>query len=156
MRHQSVLNRYVVLLKYGYSYDVNRGDRYWQQLTAARDLRDYYTHLDVTEPRAISSQQVVEFMEVVLLGMICPSVALGRTILLGIYDLYGKLAELSELAEDFVEQPFFRDWPFQEGYMFHCNFDNVDGDRFPSVRDLERYRRLLNAEAERARGNRPE
>jgi hypothetical protein len=133
VRRQTVLERYAVLLKYGYSLEVDRGSRYWQCLQAASKLRDYYTHLDVTDPRSISTTEVKQFMESVLLGIITPSVQLRRTLLLGVYDMHYVLSDLCELAEDYTEQPFFKDWPMEEGYLFHCNFENVDETRFPTM-----------------------
>lgn len=82
-RFQSVLNRYALLLKYGYQWNPDKGNKHWQRLVAAKNLRDYYTHLDITEPRAISANEVLEFMESVLLGIIWPSSILQRTLLLG-------------------------------------------------------------------------
>jgi hypothetical protein len=67
-KYQAVLDRYAVFLKYAYNFEVNRGDTYWQNLVAAKKLRDYYTHLDVSEPRAISAHEVLEFMEAILLA----------------------------------------------------------------------------------------
>lgn len=52
-RYYGVLDRYAVFLKYAYHFDVNKGDRYWQELVKAKELRDYYTHLDVSEPKKI-------------------------------------------------------------------------------------------------------
>ncbi len=62
------------------------------------------------------------------------------TLMLGAYDLYWQWADLSELADLYVEQPFFKDWPFEGGRLFHCNFDNVDAARFPSFQDGELWK----------------
>lgn len=142
-KYHSVLDRYAALLRHGYGVTVDRGARWWQDLEAAKAARDYYTHLDVTEPRAVSSEDVLRFMETVLLAVIYPSAKCSRTLLLGAYDLYWQWADLSELAEPYVEQPFFKDWPRHEGYMFHCNFDNVDAARFPSCHDEEHWQTAL-------------
>jgi hypothetical protein len=131
-RHQNVIDRYETLLRYGYSLEVNRGNKYWQDLKAANELRDYYTHLDVTNPRSITTAELEQFMESILLGIITPSVLLRRTLLLGVYNMHSLLCGLRKLAEDFTEEPFFKDWPTDEGYMFHCNFGNVDDGRFPA------------------------
>jgi hypothetical protein len=90
--------------------------------------------------RSISSEQVLEFTESVLLGIIAPSAHLKRTQLLRIYDLYWAWDSLRKLAVDFTEQPFFKDWPIgDERYMFYCPFDTVDAERFPNA-DQDRAR----------------
>lgn len=148
-RYRPVLSRYATLLRHGYGLSVDRGSSWWQKLESARDVRDYYTHLDVMDPRAVSTDDVLEFMEAILLGIICPSAMIRRTLLLGVYDLYWQWAALSELVQPYVEQPFFKDWPFDEGYMFHCNFDGVDVTRFPSVHGDDHYRDALTRAARR-------
>lgn len=96
----------------------------------ARKLRDYYTHLDINEPRCINTTEVIKFLESVLLAIIWPSTVLNRTIFLGVYHLHGMLMELSKLATNHTEQPLHKDWPSQGDYVFHCNFVNVDTERF--------------------------
>ncbi len=75
---------------------------------------------------------MLNFIEATLLAILWPSTLAKRTIFLGVYRLYTIWAELSELATEYVEQPFFKDWALSGGYMFHCNFDNVDVDQFPN------------------------
>ncbi len=133
--YQSVLERYVVLLRYGYGYQVDRGSKHWQRLEQGQGLRDYYTHLDVNDPRSISSDQVLYFMEAVLLGIIWPSAQMKRTQLLGIYNLYWIWDELRKLAEPYTEQPFFKDWPLHGPHTIYCPFEGVDTGRFPNSRE---------------------
>ncbi len=134
-RFQSVLDRYALLLQYGYGWQVDKGSKYWQRLVAAKTLRDYYTHLDITEPRAITAAEVLEFMENVLLAIIWPSSALKRTLLLGVFRSYEQWDFLREALEPFTEQPFFYDWTLKQEYFFHCNFENVDHHTFPNNMD---------------------
>lgn len=134
-RYQSVLDRYVVLLRYGYRHHVDRGSKHWQRLEQARTLRDYYTHLDVNDPRSISSEQVLDFMEAVLLGIIWPSAEMKRTQLLGIHNLYWTWDALRKLAEPFTEQPLFKDWPTDGALTIYCPFEGVDVGRFPSSQE---------------------
>lgn len=139
-KFQPVLKRYAALLRHGYSFNVNRGDTYWQNLEAANNLRDYYTHVGMRESKAITSKVVIDFMENVMMGIITPSCKLNRTLLLWVYRLYDIWAELREKSEDYVEEPFFRSIAFDAGYLFHCNFENVDKQRFPNwdeSRDLQ-------------------
>lgn len=136
-----VLERYALLLKFGYNYQVIRGDQYWQRLEMAKNLRDYYTHLDMHEPRAISSQEVLEFMEAVLLALVSPSCELKRTLMLGQYRLYGKWARLYELKNEYMEQPFLLDWHLGPPYYIHCNFEKVDNSRFPNIEEKNALRR---------------
>ena len=60
-RYRSVLARYRVLLRYGYGYHLNCSSKHWQGLERAKTLRDYYTHLDVNDPRSLSSEEVSRF-----------------------------------------------------------------------------------------------
>lgn len=134
-RYQPTLERYALLLKYGYNFTVDRGNKHWQSLQKAKKLRDYHTHLDVSEPKAVSSQQVLDYMEAIMLALIWPSCKLRRTLLLGVYRLYEIWAKLRELQSEYIEQPFFKDWRQKEGYMFHCNFENVNTSRFPNSKE---------------------
>lgn len=137
-RYRPLLDRYAILLKYGYNYKVDRGSKHWQDLQKAKDLRDYYTHLDIHDPRAVSSIEVLNYMEAIMMALIWPSCELKRTLLIGVYRLYEVWARLKELQSDYVEQPFFKDWPRDNGYMFHCNFDKVDNSRFPNMNEMHK------------------
>ena len=136
-RYRGVLDRYSVFLRYAYDYEVDRGYQFWQALEQAKKLRDYYTHLNISAPRSLSSGEVLKFMETILLAIITPSSHLKRTLLLGVYWLHGIWTFLYEHSEKYTEQPFFLDWRLQKGYMFHCNFENVDKNKFPN--SLEKY-----------------
>lgn len=135
IRYHSLLDRYVVLLRYGSNYQVDRGSMYWQNLEQARKLRNYYTHLDVNDPKSISSEQIIEFMEKILIGIIYPSAEMKRTQLLGIYRIYWMWDTLRKLSEPFTEQPFFKDWALHGPYTIYCPFDNVDKERFPNSQE---------------------
>jgi len=140
IRHQPVLDRYALLLRHAYHYDASRGAKHWQRLESARVLRDYYTHLDVTTPRSISTAQVLEFMEAVLLGIIWPSCDIRRTQLLGVHHLYWIWDSLRKLADEYTEQPFLLEWQLGGSRdMFYCPFDGVDTGRFPNSEE-ERLR----------------
>ncbi|MCK4295147.1 MAG: hypothetical protein KAX28_00650 [Candidatus Marinimicrobia bacterium] len=134
-KYQSVLDRYSVFLKYAYGYEVDRGSLFWQQLQNARKLRDYYTHLDISEPREISSNDVISYLEAVLLGIIIPSSHLQRTLMLGVYWLYEIWSALFEYRVEYTERPFFMDWHLKKRYLFHCNFENVNKERFPNMQE---------------------
>jgi hypothetical protein len=144
-KHRPALDRYAVLLQYGMAYKVDRGNKYWQALERARDLRDYYTHLDAMNSRALSSDDVFDFLETVMLSIIWPSAAVEHTLQLGIFDLYLMWDELRDLArkvlpDGHIEQPFFHDWKLDgRPYMFYCPFTNVDNVKFPNS-DEERGR----------------
>lgn len=134
-KYHGVLDRYAVFLRYAYHFDVNKGDRYWQELVKAKKLRDYYTHLDVSEPRKLTSKEVLSFMEAILLSIIFPSSRLQRTLMLGVYWIYDIWTTLNEYNVEYSERPFFLNWHLKEEYLFHCNFENVDRERFPSMRE---------------------
>ncbi|WP_191625227.1 hypothetical protein [Pseudomonas fluorescens] len=133
--HRPVLDRYAVLLTYGYRWTPDRGSKFWQGLVAANTLRNYYTHLDVTDPRAITSAEALQFMESILLGIIWPSSKLQRTLMLGVYRVYELWELLHQSAEQFTEQPSFLDWHLRKEYLFHCNFENVNIDNFPNAEE---------------------
>lgn len=139
-KYAPVLARYSVLLFHGYALQVDRGSTFWQALVAAKELRDYYTHLDVNRPRALSSAEVLRYMEAVLLALIWPSSTLQRTLMLGQYRVYEVWEFLSRHDPQFIEQPFFLEWGLQGEYLFHCNFETVDTSRFPTMDD--RFRSL--------------
>jgi len=134
-RFQAVLDRYAVFLKYAYGYELDRGARFWQDLEQAKELRDYYTHLNVSEPRELNASEVLSYLEAVFLGIIVPSSHLQRTLMLGIYWLYDIWTYLYENYEQYTERPLLFDWPSLGGYIFHCNFENVNKVRFPSRRE---------------------
>jgi hypothetical protein len=137
-RHRPVLDRYAVLLQYGFDYKVDRGSKYWQALEKARDLRDYYTHIDAMNSRALAFEDVRDYMEDVILGIIWPSAEVKRTLLLGIHDIYWIWDQLRELAsgqlpDGHIEQPFFHARRLEgRRHMFYCPFTNVDNQRFPN------------------------
>ena len=123
---------------------VDRGSRFWQGLVKAKNLRDSYTHVNVNLPRAIATGDVLEFIDRTLLGMIWPSSLLGKTIMLEQYFLYEIFDGLCGLSEEYRERPFFMDWHLKEPSLFHCNFERVDEDRFPSVRS-DKYHKIFSA-----------
>jgi hypothetical protein len=60
------------------------------------------------------------------------------------YFLYEIWDGLRNLAEEYRERPFFMDWHLKkEPSLFHCNFERVDEDRFPSVRS-DRYHKIVS------------
>jgi len=106
-------------------------------LERAKSLRDYYTHLDISKPRELAAEEVMSYLENVLLAIIVPSSHLQRTLMLGVYWLYQMWVTIHEALEPFTERPYFFGQDFSESYLFHCNFENVDRATFPS-RDEER------------------
>ncbi len=134
-RYHSVLDRYAVFLKYAYNYSVNKGERYWQELVKAKELRDYYTHVDVKVPRGLTSNEVLSFMESILLSVIIPSTRLQRTLMLGVYWLYEIWTTLNRYNIRYTERPKLLNSQIKEPYLFHCNFENVNSGRYPSVRE---------------------
>jgi hypothetical protein len=136
-----VLDRYMALLRYGYGYSVDRRKTYWQRGEAARDLRNYFVHPNVRETRNITSDQVLNFMEDVLMLFIVPSCDIKRSVFLGQYRYHNMVTDLRELAFPCTEQPLFYDWQFRREFLTHCNFTGVDTSLFPNLRqkaDLQR------------------
>jgi hypothetical protein len=136
-RHQPVLSRYTVLLRYGFGLDFDSGNKYWQRLESAKELRDYYTHIEAMKSRSISDTQVLEFMEAVLLAIIWPSATVKKTLLIvhHLYDIWAKLADMTaqHLSTGHVEEPFFHSRHLENApFMFYCPFKDVDTERFPN------------------------
>lgn len=134
-KFQGVLDRYAVFLKYAYEYDADKGADFWQRLVKAKELRDYYTHLNVSVPREVSSDEVLSYIEAILLAIIVPSSNLQRTLMLGVYWIYEIWNTLYEYSVEYIERPFFMNWHLNEEYLFHCNFKNINQERFPSMRE---------------------
>lgn len=132
-RFRGVLDRYRLLLRYGCGYDVNSNSTHWRGLRQAKQLRDYYAHLDLTEPRCISANDVAVCMEQILLGIIWPSSEIRRTLLVGIYRLYWIWDALVPLVTPFTERPLFKDWPLESPTLIYAPFKGVDSSRFPRI-----------------------
>lgn len=141
-----VLDRYSVLLRYGFGIDVDRGNAYWQKLVLAKELRDYYTHVDVTRSRSITDREVLDFLEAVLLGLIWPSSLAQKSVMVGAFDAYNVWASLRDLTEEHLpnghaEEPLFHSWTWEkEPFQFYCPFVSVDKARFPNTDDERQAR----------------
>lgn len=145
--YRPVLDRYATLLEHGYRYKPDKGARWWQRLEQARNLRDHFTHIRIDTPRGVSTEEVLTFFQDVILALITPSVDLQRSLLLGQYRIYNAVNFLQGKGQSYTERPFFLDWKMERGlHGFHCNFENIDGDRFPNSRDHERIERLSSKE----------
>lgn len=144
-RFQGVLDRYAIVLQYGFGHTVCRGDAYWQGLEKARALRNYYTHVDMQELRAITAEQVMDFMEQVRLGIILPSCQLKRSVFTKVYDAYDIWTNLRELVEPFTEQPSRKDRPVPPMYSVRLPFENVDNERFPNDDEMRATKKDLPA-----------
>ena len=135
-RSYPILDRYRTLLRYGYSYQADRGSPYWQRGDKARRLRNYLVHVDVRESRGITADEVLNFMEDVLMLFITPSCMIGKSIFLGQFRFHNIVTDLRELVFPHTEQPFFGDRKFREKFLLHCNFNGVDATRFPNTHQL--------------------
>ena len=62
-------------------------------------------------------------------------IASAASMMLGQYALYEIWTFLYDNCTEFAEKPLFLDWHLGERYLFHCNFENVDKARFPSMRE---------------------
>lgn len=136
-RYRPVLDRYAVFLRYGFGLQVDRGARYWQALKEAQQLRDYYTHIEAARSRSVSSREVLDFMETVLLGIVTPSSQLRKTIMLNVFYLYDRWVELNEITAEALpkghnEEPFLHSKRMEGGFLLYTPFISVDTQRFPS------------------------
>lgn len=142
-RYHPVLDRYAKLLEYGYGYKPDKGAEWWQRLKQSGELRDHFTHIRTDTPRGITTEEVLTFFEAVVIGLIKPSVDLQRSLALGQYRIYNAIRLLRCQGKSYTEQPRLLDWRMSGGpFCFHCNFANVDDERFPSVNDYGRVERL--------------
>jgi hypothetical protein len=88
--------------------------------------------------RALSQNDVMDYLETVMLGIIWPSAEVKRTLLLGVFDMYWVWDQIRELASNHlpdghVEQPFFHSLPLNgQCHTFYCPFTNVDNQKFPN------------------------
>lgn len=88
--------------------------------------------------RALSSNDVFDYLESAMLGIVWPSAEVKRTLQLGIFDLYGMWDQLhaltnAEMPQGHIEQPCFHGWKLDgEPHMFYCPFINVDSKKFPN------------------------
>jgi hypothetical protein len=128
------LDRYLMLLRYGYGVEVNRGDTWWQNGRLAFDARDAVAHYDVRQLPALSIEQGMQHLEAMLLLLIVPSVQVGRTVFWEQFGLHGTLAELMTLRDTyeiaFEERPLHKDWP-SAPFTFPCALLGVDESRYP-------------------------
>jgi hypothetical protein len=58
------------------------------------------------------------------------------------YFLYEICDGLRNVAQEYRERPFFMDH-LKEPSLFHCNFERVDENRYPSVRS-DRFREIFS------------
>ena len=137
-KHTAVLERYVVLLRYGAGITIDRGNMHWQRLERAQQLRNDYTHVQAMESRPISAGDVLKFMESVMLGILWPSSLAKRTLLLGSHHLYEVWAHLKTLTKKHLpegnrEEPYLHSMLLKDkNFLFYCPFDSVDPEQFPS------------------------
>ena len=107
IKYQPVIERYAVLLRYGYQYIVDRSNCFWCRLKDANDLRNHYTHLPIQEPRELNTDDILTFLESIFLAIIVPSSRLQRTLLLKIFHLYSMWDSLRDIVRPISERPFF-------------------------------------------------
>ena len=139
-RPTRVLDRYWQLLHWGYGLKADRGEKVWQRVEAVRRKRNALAHPDPLENVSLTTSEILDTAESILLLLITHSAHLGRTINVNQYQLHDIVAELRPLADEFEERPMFADWEFKEEFGVHLNYNNVDDERFPTLNQLRQLR----------------
>lgn len=142
MRRDSrpVLMRYWLLLKYGCNLEWDRGGLVWQTAERTRTVRDSLVHYHVQKAPALTSSDIWNHMEAVLMLFIAPSTTIRRTLFGPQFDLYSMLAALEPLIAQFEERPFHKDWP-KDAKFFDCPFDGVDENKYRLAGTRDPFRR---------------
>jgi len=130
-RRRPVLERYALLLEYGYSLKVDRGATFWQNAVAANKARDMLVHFEISGSPSITCRDLWAHLEAITLLWIVPSALCERTIYYQQYDCYHMIAELHPYLVDFEERPFHKGWPRSGGVVIHCPMDNLDDEKYP-------------------------
>lgn len=134
---QPLLSRYAWLLKFGYGCNYDQGSRIWQLGRAAMTKRNELVHYEFSDMPALSTTQLWEFLESILLLLIGPSSLIKKSLMPSQYELYGVLSDLRPLIEEFEGKPFLKDWPLDlEAIIFPCAFDRVDEAQFPTMHSM--------------------
>lgn len=126
-----VLVRYRLLLQYGYSLQVNRGDLFWQRAVRAVEARDALAHYHVSSAPSITCRALWEHLEAIALLWIVPSAKVERTIFWDQFECYEMLADLEPYLLDFEERPLHKGWPKRGHIIIPAPMDRLDDDRYP-------------------------
>src|SRR5437762_8011791 len=103
-RRRPVLDRYWLLLKYGWGIEFDRGGKIWQAGEAAAKVRDQFVHYEISAAPSLKTSELWIHLEAILLLMIGPSAGLRRSVFHRQFDLYWALAELYPLIEEDFEE----------------------------------------------------
>lgn len=131
--NKPVLERYWLLLKYGCNLELDRGSRVWQDGRAVEKARNMLVHYNISKAPSLTTSQVWEYLEAVMLLFITPSVLTKRTLLSQQFDLYSILVRLYPLISKFEEKPLHKECR-PTALIFNCPFDGIDEVRYPHSR----------------------
>jgi hypothetical protein len=130
-RQRPILDRYWLMLKFGYGLEYDRGGEIWQCGEASLARRNEFVHYEVNSAPSINTSVLHAQLEAIMLLLIGPSTLLARSVFSRQYEIYWMLAEMQPLIEDFEERTFFKGI-MGGGYLFPCTFEEVDEDRYPT------------------------
>ncbi len=133
-RQRPILDRYWLMLKFGYGLEYDRGGKIWQCGEASLARRNEFVHYAVNSAPSINTSDLWTQLEAIMLLLIGPSTLLGRSIFSRQYEIYRMLSELQPLIEDFEERTFFKGI-MTGGYLFPCTFQGIDEKRYPTASD---------------------
>lgn len=138
-RRRPVLERYRILLKYGYDFIFERSVPHWPRAEAAFKARDSFVHYDVGSAPSITATDLCTHLEALLCLFVYPSARIGRTVYSRQYEVYQSLAFLIDLVAPFEERPILKNSAFFDSpHMFACTFAHVDATRYPSAEEHTR------------------
>jgi len=132
-RMQPSLERYWLLLKFGFGLEYSRGERIWQMAEEAMRKRHALVHYEVRDLPSVTATELCDHLEAIILLFIGPSARIGKSIMPGQFELFGVIDDLRPLVEKFEEKPFHKGWDVRPtGIIFPCAFENVDEERYPN------------------------
>src|SRR5262249_49114219 len=134
-RQRPVLDRYWLLLKYGYGLDYDRGSKIWQAGQAALAKRNELVHYEVSSAPSLITSELWTHLEAILLLFVGPSTVLGRSVYSHQFEVHWVLSEMRPLIIDFEEKTSFKG-KMSGGYLFPCSFDGIPEERYPPGSNL--------------------
>ncbi len=128
------LDRYWLLLKYGYGVEFDKGSRIWQMGDAAQKKRNGLVHYEIDALPSVTTSELWGHLESILLLLIGPSAQIGKTVMPDQYELYAILDSLHPLIEEFEEKPGHKGHQIEStAVCFPCPFQNVDETKYPTM-----------------------
>jgi len=137
-RQRPVLDRYWLLLRYGYGLDYDRGNKIWQAGQAALAKRNGLVHYEVSSAPSLVTLELWTHLEAILLLLVGPSTELKKSVYSHQFEVHWVLSEMRPLIVDFEEKTLFKG-KMSGGYLFPCSFDGIPEERYPPGSNLRSW-----------------